>query len=130
MVAQILVVEESPDLCRLFEFLLRSAGYRVRTIHDSAAAPAVLASFAPDLIIFDWSLDNAAGLQWAEALRGEPLGESVPMLFLCGGLPARNEQARLAQLGIALAEKPFDIHRLCAQVAQLLGERERALGST
>ena len=129
MAAHILVVEENPDLCRLFEYLLCGSGYGVRTVHDSAAAPAALASFAPDLIIFDWSPDNAAGLAWAQSLRGEPFGEAIPMLLLCGDPPARDELARFTRLGIAMAEKPFDIHRLSAQVAQLLGENERALGS-
>lgn len=128
MGAHVLVIEESPDLCRLFEYLLRSAGYSVRTIHDSAAAPATLACFAPDLIIFDWSLNNAAGLQWVESLRRERLGEALPMLFVCGDLPARWQLAQLGRLGVALAEKPFDIHQLCAQVASLLGERERVFG--
>lgn len=129
MAAHILVIEENPDLCRLFEYLLRGEGYGVHTIHNSAAAPAALASCEPDLIMFDWALDNAAGLQWAEALRGEPLGQAIPMLFICGEAPARAEQARFASMGIALAEKPFDIYRLSAQVARLLGENERALGS-
>lgn len=129
MAAHILVVEESPDLCRLFEYLLRSTGYSVRTVHNSAAAPAALAGFAPDLILFDWSLDNAAGLQWAESLRGEPPAEAIPMLFLCGDPPPRKQLAWFARHGIALAEKPFDIYQLSEQVAGLLGERERALGS-
>ena len=129
MAAHILVVEENPDLSRLFEYLLRGAGYSVRTAHDSAAAPAALVGFAPDLILFDWSLDNAAGLQWAESLRGEAQGQAIPMLFICGDPPARAQQARFASMGIALAEKPFDIYQLSEQVAGLLGERERALGS-
>lgn len=128
MGANILVIEDSLDLCRLFEYLLRTAGYSVRTIHDSAAAPAALASFTPDLIIFDWALDNSAGYQWVESLRSGPLADSVPILFVCGDPPSQAMRAQLAGLGIALLEKPFDILDLCQQVAQLLGDRERALG--
>ena len=69
MDATILVIEESLDLCRLFEYMLRADGYTVRAYHDWQTAQAALAQGELDLVIFDWSLKNAAGYAWAESLR-------------------------------------------------------------
>ena len=52
MDATILVIEESLDLCRLFEYMLRADGYTVRSFQDWQAAQKALPPSEPDLIIY------------------------------------------------------------------------------
>src|SRR5690242_11047245 len=109
MDATILVIEESLDLCRLFEYMLRADGYTVRGFLDWQAAQAALNLAEPDLIIFDWSPSNTAGYAWAESLRRDPATAHIPVLFVCGDPPSRGDLEMIGGAGISVIEKPFDI---------------------
>ena len=128
MAATILVIEESLDLCRLFEYMLRADGYIVRAYHDWQTAQAALPLGEPDLVIFDWSLTNTAGYEWAEALRCDPATAHIPVLFVCGDSPTRRELEMISSIGISVIDKPFDIFMFRNRVIALLAPRERAAG--
>jgi DNA-binding response OmpR family regulator len=129
MDATILVIEESLDLCRLFEYMLRADGYTVFSFHDWQSAQSALITRAPDLIIFDWALTNAAGFSWAEAVRRASASAHIPILFVCGDPPPRATAELLGTAGISQIEKPFDIFVFRNRVAALLGLHERAAGT-
>ena len=61
MESHILVIEESLDLCRLFEYILRADGHTVAAFTNWQAAQAALTATTTDLIIFDWVLTNDDG---------------------------------------------------------------------
>lgn len=128
MDATILVIEESLDLSRLFEYMLRADGYTVRAFHDWQAAQAALPLGEPDLVIFDWSSSNTAGYAWAEALRCDPATSHIPVLFVCGDPPTRREHELIGGIGISVINKPFDIFMFRNRVIALLAPRERAAG--
>ena len=129
MDATILVIEESLDLCRLFEYMLRADGHTVLSFHNWQSAQPALITRPPDLIIFDWSSANMAGYSWAESVRRAPATAHIPILFVCGEPPARATSEMIASAGIALIEKPFDIFIFRNRVAALLGTRERTAGA-
>jgi len=129
MRATILVIEEEPDLSKLFSILLRNEGYDVRMVRDWREARAALSESEPDLIIFDWMLTNAAGYLWADELRAAPATAHIPMLFVCGDPPSRTMMQLLGNAGIPVIEKPFDIFVFRKRVQALLTPRERMAGS-
>jgi two-component system, OmpR family, phosphate regulon response regulator PhoB len=128
MDATILVIEESLDLCRLFEYMLRADGYTVQSFHDWQTAQTALSQNQPDLIIFDWSLANTSGYVWAESLRLNPATAHIPVLFVCGDPPTRADLEMIGGVGISVIEKPFDIFMFRNRVTALLAPRERAAG--
>ena len=127
--ATILVIEEEPDLGKLFGVLLRNEGYEVRLAGDWRAAQAALAAGEPDLIIFDWASTNAAGYLWADEVRVSPATAHIPILFVCGETPSRGMAQLLGNAGIPMIEKPFDIFVFRKRVTALLAPRERMAGS-
>ena len=129
MDTRIMVIEESLDLCRLFEYILRADGHAVASFQDWQSAQAALAGAAPDVIIFDWSLSNTSGYQWAADLRSRPDTSSIPILFVCGDPPPHKTLETVGELGISVIEKPFDIFIFRNRLSALLGMRERALGT-
>ena len=129
MEATILVIEESLDLCRLFEYMLRADGYSVSTFHSWRAAEEALATVDPDLIIFDWPISNIKGYTWAETLRRTPATSHIPLLFVCGDQPPRVMLEQIGGAGISVIEKPFDIFLFRNRVTALLGMRERIAGA-
>jgi two-component system phosphate regulon response regulator PhoB len=128
MRAKILVIEEEPDLSKLFGILLKAEGYDVRLTYDWRAAQAALDEDEPDLIIFDWAFTNAAGYLWADELRATASTAHIPILFVCGDPPSRGMSQLLGNAGIPVIEKPFDIFVFRKRVAALLTPRERMAG--
>src|SRR5262249_30984407 len=126
----ILVIEEEPDLGRLFGTLLENEGYEVRLASDWREAQAALGRNEPDMIIFDWATTNAAGYLWADEVRASPLTAHIPILFVCGEAPSRGMSQLLGNIGIPVIEKPFDIFVFRKRVTGLLAPRERMAGST
>jgi DNA-binding response OmpR family regulator len=129
MRATILVIEEEPDLNKLFGILLRAEGYEARLARDWRAAQAALAESEPDMIIFDWEVTNAAGYLWADDLRTAPATAHIPIMFVCGDQPSRSMMQLLGNAGIPVIEKPFDIFVFRKRVAALLTPRARMAGS-
>jgi DNA-binding response OmpR family regulator len=129
MESTILVIEQSDDLRRLFEYILRADGHTVAAFNDWQAAQTALATTTPGLIIFDWQLANTAGYTWAEAIRRNPPTSQIPILFVCGDQPSHNTLDRLGELGISIIEKPFDIFIFRNRLNALLGMHERVFGS-
>jgi DNA-binding response OmpR family regulator len=129
MESTILVIEESVDLRRLFEYILRADGHTVAAFGEWPAAQTALTTTAPDLIIFDWLVANSAGYVWAETLRRDPATSHIPILFVCGDQPSHNVLDVLGENGISIIEKPFDIFFFRNRLNALLGMRERVFGS-
>ena len=124
----VLVIEESIDLCRLFEYILRADGYTVYSCHDWQVAQAALPTSEPDIIIFDWSLTNADGYGWIESLRGSSKTAHIPILLVVGALPPRATLELIGTAGVSVIEKPFDIFVFRNRITALLGLRERVAG--
>jgi DNA-binding response OmpR family regulator len=128
--ATILVIEEEPDLSKLFGILLRNEGYEVRLVRDWYEAQAALAAGEPGLIIFDWASSNAPGYLWADEVRASPATAHIPILFVCGETLSRGMSQLLGNAGILIIEKPFDIFVFRKRVFALLAPRERMAGSS
>src|SRR5712692_1103496 len=59
--ADVLLVEDEPELGRLVMRELEAAGYRVRYAADGPAALRLFAAAPPDLVVLDWMLPGLDG---------------------------------------------------------------------
>src|SRR5579884_1833587 len=120
--ANILVVEDEPELRRLVVRELEAAGYQVRYVADGPAAVQQLAAAPPDLVVLDWMLPGLDGL---EVLRHLRQTSAVPVLMLT----ARAEEVdRVVGLEVGADDyltKPFGMRELVARVRALLRRQER-----
>jgi DNA-binding response OmpR family regulator len=78
--ADILLVEDEPDIIDFMERYLRRAGYSVRVVMDGATALAVLADDAPDVMILDLVLPLMSGWAVLEQLHREQY--HVPVIVM------------------------------------------------
>jgi DNA-binding response OmpR family regulator len=127
--ATILVIEEDPDLARLFESILQIEGYEVRVEAHLEGARRVFKHRLPDAVVYDWSASNPSGYLWVDEVRSTPAMSDVPMLLVCDGLPSRSMRDMLWRWGVPTIEKPFDLHEFCRALDGLLPIRERMLGA-
>lgn len=117
---RLLVLDNEPAILRSMADLLGQWGCQVLTATDEAAAMAVLAGHAPELIIADYHLDRGVtGCQVIKRLR-EHYALAIPAVMITAERsdPFRRQMQRL---GAPVLNKPVKAGKLRAVLSQLLG---------
>jgi len=106
-------------------FALRKGDYEPVHAGDGREAAAAIADRVPDLILLDWMLPGASGLELARRWRRDDLTRDVPIIMLT----ARGEENdRVSGLESGIDDyvvKPFSARELLARV-RVLGRRAPA----
>jgi len=116
--AEILLVDDDPDLLQLITLRLSSAGYRVSTAASGEEALGKLAARRPDVVITDLRMDGMDGLALFDRIRGD--APSLPVILLTAHGTAADAVDAKRRGVFAFLTKPFDGHELLAQVARAL----------
>src|SRR5437879_6784389 len=82
MAAEVLVVEDEPDIRALIVHHLTRDGFRCRTAADGLEALAQLHAGAPDLVVLDLMLPGIDGLELTRSLRAEPAWAALPIIMM------------------------------------------------
>ena len=118
--AKILLIEDQPALCRLYQSVLERAGHEVTPAQTGEAGVAAAARVQPDLVIMDLVLPGMSGPEVARKL-GE--GGTLPAapLIITTALGDSHARAIAASLGAtAVLVKPFDIDVILTAVQRAL----------
>jgi two-component system, OmpR family, phosphate regulon response regulator PhoB len=75
---RVLVVEDEPAIAELIALNLRHQGFEVMVAADAEAAQAQIDRVLPDLVVLDWMLPGASGVQLARRWRADPRTREVP----------------------------------------------------
>lgn len=113
----ILIVEDDPDVVRVARAYLEREGYVVLVEGDGEAGLQRARAARPDLVVLDWMLPGASGLDVLRRLRADG---DAPVLMLT----ARSDEADRV-LGLELGAddylvKPFSPRELVARVGAVL----------
>ncbi|MFB3812891.1 MAG: response regulator [Terriglobales bacterium] len=114
---KILVVDDEPCIRELIRDVLEGRGCQVLEAGDAAQALTLCASGHPDLLLVDFALPGANGLQMLGQLR-ELLGSSRIPAVLMSGYDAQGTTDQAA----ACLMKPFSASELVSKVVAVLEE--------
>jgi nitrogen-specific signal transduction histidine kinase/ActR/RegA family two-component response regulator len=116
----VLVVEDEEALRRLTRRILESRGYTVLDAPDGASAIKLLATTPArvDLLLSDVVMPGMSGRELVERIL--PVYPWLRVLFMSGYTEDTMLQHRVAELGIAVLEKPFTPDDLAAAVRSTL----------
>jgi len=120
MTAEVLVVEDEPDIRALIVHHLIRDGFRCRTAADGLEALAQLRASAPDLVVLDLMLPGIDGLELTRRLRAEPAWAALPIIMLTA---KADEVDRVVGLELGADDyvaKPFSPKELLARVRAVL----------
>jgi DNA-binding response OmpR family regulator len=78
----ILVVDDSPTICKLVELSLTKAGYRVETARTGEAGIEAAQANAPDLILLDFLLPDIKGDDVCRAISAQVKLAQVPVIVM------------------------------------------------
>ena len=132
MAAEILLVDDDPDLLKLISLRLAAAGYRVKNAESGEVALAQIAVNRPAVVVTDLRMPGIDGLQLFEQINAQHPTLPVIILTAHGTIP---DAVAATQRGVfGFLTKPFDPQDLLKKVAQAVtvsGEaRDGGIGAT
>ena len=120
--AQILVVDDEPDIRQLVQEILEDEGYSVKTAKDGETARLVYAQQKPDLVLLDIWMPDIDGIsllkEWSSA---GTLEAQVVIMSGHGTLETAVEATRLGAFDFV--QKPLSLAKLLATVRKALDSR-------
>ena len=125
MKPQLVIADDEAHIRRLIGILLRS--YELSEAQDGKHALQLIRELQPDLVLLDDMMPEMTGLEVIEAVRGNPLIASIPIILL-SAKGQRAEIERGLQCGATrYLVKPFESQVLRGSVAEVLQKYPRQL---
>ena len=127
--ADVLLVDDDPDLLKLISLRLSSAGYSVQTAESGENALSTLAVARPDVVVTDLKMPGLDGMALFEAIhRSHP---TLPVIILTANGTIPDAVAATERGVFGYLTKPFDSQALLqkvAEAARLSGPRPTTTG--
>jgi CheY-like chemotaxis protein len=125
MKPHLIIADDEASIRRLIGILLRS--YDLSEAQDGKEALEMIRESQPDLVLLDDMMPKMTGLDVIEAVRGDPMIASIPIILVS----AKGQQAEIErglQIGATrYLVKPFESQVLRASVAEVLQKYPRHL---
>lgn len=128
MSTTILIVEDEPAIQELIALNLSFAGHQSLLASNVAQAQKLIAAELPTLILLDWMLPDASGIQLAKKLRSSERTRDIPIIMLTAKGTESDKVAGLEAGADDYITKPFSPKELLARIKAVL--RRRAPQST
>ncbi len=120
--ADVLVVDDDPDLREIIRIMLEASGYEVRCATNGKEAVKAVAQKRPAVVLLDMLMPVMDGWQCARELRAR-YGNDVPIVVVTA---AEHARARADQVGGVddVLSKPFEMDDLVRVVDRYAPKRE------
>ncbi len=112
----ILVVDDSPTICKLVELTLTKAGYRVETAKTGEGGIEAAQANAPDLILLDFLLPDIKGDDVCRAISAQVKLAQVPVIVMSAKGEEIGECFAVMPNVMNIISKPFSPEALLAVV--------------
>lgn len=122
MTKSILLVDDEPNILLSLEFLMRKAGYEVRTAHDGEAALQAVEQTLPDLILLDVNMPKRDGFDVCQVIRANPLWKGVRIIMLTAKGRDVEREKGLSLGADGYITKPFATQDVVDRVSTLLAK--------
>lgn len=123
----ILVIDDDPAIHELVEVIVRPLNADVIAVTDGKQAVDVVMTKMPDLIMLDYEMPGANGLEVLAKLREAGVTESTPVMFVTANDSHKILTACFQAGATDYIRKPFCAPELCARVGSVL-DRMRMVG--
>jgi CheY-like chemotaxis protein len=122
---KILHLEDNRSIADAVKEMLEMEGWTVETLNDGVAALETLSSQEHyDVLIFDYELPGANGLELIRQTRQLPHRQQVPIIMLA----ARDVEREARRVGAnAFLKKPADIAAIAETIARLLARKPKPI---
>ena len=116
----ILLVEDEKPIRSMLDFALKKAGFQTLEAEDASQTHIVLESNDPDLILMDWMLPDASGVDIVRTLKGQDSTSQIPIIMLTAKAEESNKISGLNAGADDYVTKPFSPKELIARIQAVL----------
>jgi two-component system phosphate regulon response regulator PhoB len=120
---RVLVVEDESAIAELIAVNLRHAAFEVVLAASAVEAQAAIDAVLPDLVLLDWMLPGASGVELARRWRLAPRSRELPILLLTARAEEKDKIAGLDAGADDYLVKPFSVGELLARIRAVLRRR-------
>jgi two-component system, cell cycle response regulator DivK len=124
MKCKILVIEDNEQNLYLTTFILEKHGYQVIQAREGGEGTRIASQVKPDLILLDIQLPEMDGYQVAQALRSNPVLDSVPIVAVTSYAMTGDRERILAAGCTGYIEKPINPTTFASEIEQHLADGE------
>jgi CheY-like chemotaxis protein len=124
--ADVLVVDDDPDMRQVVQMMLHASGYEVRCAANGREAIDAVAQKRPAVVLLDMLMPVMDGWQCARELRAR-YGGSVPIVVVTAAEHARARANQIGDINDVLS-KPFEIDDLLRIVARYVPKMAQLRG--
>lgn len=126
--ARVLAVDDDPDILKLLERSLKSAGYTVEVANDGREAEEKIKAQRYDLVVLDAMLPHVHGFEICARLKANPRTRNVPVIIVSAVYRGWRyaHDARESFGADEYMEKPFHIVDLLRRAKELLDGAQAA----
>jgi CheY-like chemotaxis protein len=119
-VANILIVDDDPEIVSMLSTRLTKRGYKVSTANDGHRALELAKRELPDVILLDVMMPGKSGWEVARALKQDPVTQSIKIVMVTAIGEAVNEITSPLYGADAHVDKPFEFEKLERVIGQLV----------
>ncbi|MFO7582300.1 phosphate regulon transcriptional regulator PhoB [Guyparkeria sp.] len=116
----ILIVEDEKPIREMVAFALGRAGYELLEAGDIVEAYEQISHKLPDLVLLDWMLPGASGIEFARRLKRDELTRDVPIVMLTARGEEEDKVSGLEAGADDYVTKPFSPRELLARIKAVL----------
>jgi len=120
---RVLIVDDSPSVLQVLQFVFESEHYVVVTASDGAEGLAKIGERLPDLVISDSVMPGMDGFAFLQKLKEAPETKSIPVIMLTSEDPEAIEHAGREPRPDAFLRKSADFSLLLTKVSEILSSR-------
>lgn len=121
-VADVLIVDDDPDVAEAFSEVLKAEGHQPRVAYNGREGLNQLERSIPDLVLLDVDMPVLSGPEMAYAMFVHDVGLDRIPIILVSGVPDLRERAVQVGTPYALA-KPFRYEQLAGIIESALRQR-------
>ncbi|MFH2035691.1 MAG: response regulator [Candidatus Zixiibacteriota bacterium] len=111
-VANILVIDDEPQVTEIIEAFLTNAGHKVHIENDAVAGLEMARKMKPDMILLDIMMPGTDGYSICNQLKEDAMTKNIPVVFLTGKDRADDQGRSFKVGGDLFIKKPFSCERL------------------
>ena len=109
---RVMVVEDNPLLCKLYDAWLGNSGFHAIIVPDERAAQSVAIEERPDIALVDIRLPHISGLDIIEGLKRSEVTGDIPVMAVTVLSSRRDEEACMAAGADHFMTKPASMQKL------------------
>lgn len=116
----LLVIEDDQTLLEGLQIFLEMEGFQTLTASNGAVGLALARKHHPDLVLTNYQMPGADGLEVIRGLRGDPSLNRTPIIFITANHRLSVREQAVKGGADAFLRKPFSTNDLMKQVNDLL----------